>query len=134
MGDCGSLLTDPPAFCGRVFLDGTSVPVSGATVRFKTATGADVATVVTNASGFFKLNNASSTIAQFQVDPPVSGFYAETARYAGALYAYYRPNRAGTGACIMSVGVFPTRPKDLGNVFLFPDSAAPPPPVFVCPR
>ncbi len=132
-GACGSPGgSTTPVLCGKVFRDGTGTTISGATVTLRSATGTLLSSTTTDTNGFFKFSTVPAGTALFQVDPPATGYTANTARYGGSVYAYYLRNQANTAACIMSTGSIPAGDKDLGSVFLFPDSAPPPPP-FGCP-
>ena len=126
---CGSALTSTtPVLCGQVMRDGTTSLVSGVPVQLLNASFAPVAAATTDINGFFRFNNVSSTVRYFKVVPPTPGFHVNTVRYNSAVYAYYLPNQSGTGECVMQTGAIGAGDRNLGNVFVFPDSAPPPAP------
>lgn len=142
-GVCGSPAgSTTPVVCGYVRSDdATPVAIAGATVTLRDATGTQVGqSTTTDGNGFYKFSNVPSNASTFRVDPPSSGYSANTARLTAAaptnspagVYLYYTTAQAG-GPCIPSIGGVPNGDKLLGQVTLF-NSSFPPPPAFDCPR
>lgn len=123
-----------PTLSGRVYTDGTTTPVPGATVVMVTVTGAELSRTTTDANGSYRFASIPATGQCLRVDPPADGYYGGIVRYGGALYDQTRSNLAKTGPCLISFGAHPSEDVTLGSIYLFADGAAPPPPVFTCPK
>ncbi|MCC6728340.1 MAG: carboxypeptidase regulatory-like domain-containing protein [Chthonomonadales bacterium] len=133
-GVCGSAAGSPPAICGKVYRDGTTAAVPGARVVLRNNAGAELASTTTGANGFYKFASVPNTASQFEVDAPSTGYYADMLRYDGRTYDFTRNNQADTGKCYPATGGVLAADKELKPAYVFPDTAAPPPPVFQCPR
>lgn len=134
-GVCGSAEGSvTPVLCGTVYKDGTTTVIAGATVVLRTNTGAELTRATTQADGTYKFSSVSSSATQFEVQPPAAGYLPNFSRFGGSVYDYTRDNLAKTSACYMLTGGTIAGDKKLGAVYLFSDSAAPPPPVFTCPH
>lgn len=133
VGVCGSAPGSvTPVFCGRVYKDGTTAPVAGASVVLIQANGTALSAVQTSATGEFRMNSVPPTGVLFRVDPPADYTHGMV-RYGGSVYDYARTASAG-GTCVMSTGGTIAGDKSLGTVYTFPLSGPPPPPAFGCPR
>lgn len=131
-GPCGSVTgSTTPVLCGKVLVDGTTTPVSGATVNLRAANGASLVSTSTAADGTWKVTGAPTTAVQFEVRPPALSYYADMVRFNGLVYSYALTNQAGTSNCYLLTGGVINGDKLLSSAYAF-SNAAPPPPPFGC--
>lgn len=132
-GPCGSVTgSTTPVLCGKVLVDGTTTPVSGATVNLRAANGTSLGVSTTTAAdGTWKVANAPATAAQFEVRPPALSYYEDMVRFNGSVYSYSVANQAGTSNCYLLTGGVINGDKLLSSAYAFAN-AAPPPPPFGC--
>ena len=130
--------------CGYVLVDRTVNGVNGATVSVKTTAGTTLNSIrtyhnsATSKDGYYVLAIAKngSTGTLLGVTTPASGYFTTYMNFGGFTYDISTTNRAGTGPCIPAIPTLatPGAGNIIPSVFLFPDSSAPPVPVFDCPR
>jgi hypothetical protein len=141
-GACGSPANNGvTVVCGYVVNTGSTVGVNGANVALKNGTGQtlrNVATIhnnATNRDGYYVMTvPAGATL--LSVDAPSVGYLTTYMSYAGKTYDVTRTAQAG-GPCYPTLPApypLPNGDNLLGTISLYPDTAAPPPPVFICPR
>lgn len=141
-GACGSAANSGvTVVCGYVLNVGSTIGVNGTNVALKNGTGQTLNSVrtihnnATNKDGYYVLTvPAGATL--LSVDPPSTNYLTTYFSYGGKAYDTSLNAQAG-GPCIPALpSPYPQPNGDnlLGSISLYPDTTAPPPPVFICPR
>jgi hypothetical protein len=112
--------------------DLSTAAAAGVTVILRDNAGTELRRTTSAADGSFVFRPATNG-TQLEVAPSSASYATSMARYLSRVYDFDLLNLAGTGKCYIGTGVA-AGDKNIGIVYVFPNSSPPPPPMGGCPR